>query len=127
MPALSADSGIPVIAAPGREPRATVWLDADRAGLLRSLGDRPFATALVSARALADPTGTTAPATDAAGFVWAAAADRAQLLGWIEATAARDIFVTGACAESIVAALGPRARIIGPPHQMPLFPGEALP
>ena len=120
LPAVAADSGIPVIAAPGREPRAVVWLDADRAGAVRSLGDRPFTTALVSARALGGPVDT-----DAA-FVWAAAADRAQLLGWIEATGARDIFVTGACAESIVAALGARARIIGPPHQMPLFPREAL-
>lgn len=120
MPPLAADSGIPVIASPGREPRATIWLDADRGGLLRSLGGRPFATALISGRALA------ATADYDAGFVWASAADRAQLLGWIEATAARDIFVTGTCADAIVAALGGRARIIGPPHQMPLFPREAF-
>jgi putative mRNA 3-end processing factor len=114
-------SGIPAIPAPGRDPRAIVWLDADRAGLARSLGDRPFATALVSARA---PGGA---ARYDAGFGWAAAADRAQLLGWIEATGARDVFVTGACAEAIAGALGPRARVIGPPHQMPLFPHEAAP
>jgi putative mRNA 3-end processing factor len=120
MPPLASDSGIPVITAPGREPRAIVWLDTDHAGLVRSLGDRPYATALVSARALDGTTGYDA------GFAWAAAADRAQLLGWIEATTARDVFVTGACAESIVTALGGRARIIGPPHQMPLFPGEAF-
>jgi len=116
--------GVPVIAAPGREPRAIVWLDADRAGLARSLaagaaGERAPATALVSARA------RTGAADHDAAFVWAAAADRAQLLGWIEATGARDIYVTGACAESIVAALGDRARVIGPPHQMVLFPHEA--
>ena len=114
-------SGIPSIATPGREPRAIVWLDADRASLARSLGDRPAATALVSARALAGASGY-----DAA-MVWASAADRAQLLGWIEATGARDVFVTGACAESIVAALGARARVIGPPQQMSLFPREAFP
>jgi putative mRNA 3-end processing factor len=122
--------GVPSIAAPGREPRAIVWLDSDRAGLARSLGahaagDRPPATALVSARARAGLAG------HGAGFVWAAAADRAQLLGWIEATGARDVYVTGACAEAIVAALGGalggRARVIGPPHQMPLFPHEAAP
>jgi putative mRNA 3-end processing factor len=112
---------VPAIAAPGREPRAIVWLDADRDGLARSLGDRPFATALVSARASAGVTGHDA------GFAWATAADRPQLLAWIEATGARDVFVTGPCAEAIVAALGARARVIGPPHQMSLFPREAVP
>lgn len=114
-------SGLPAIAAPGREPRAIIWLDSDHAGLARSLGDRSCATALVSARA------RTGVAGYDTGFVWAAAADRAQLLGWIEATGARDVYVTGACAEAIVAGLGDRARVIGPPHQMPLFPHEAAP
>jgi hypothetical protein len=129
-PAFAADatSGIPALAAPGREPRATIWLDGDRAGLTRALArspsDRQVATALVSARALAGAGGT---AGYDAGFVWAHAADRAQLLGWIAATGARDVFVTGACAESIVAALGGRARVIGPPQQMSLFPREAVP
>lgn len=113
-------SGIPAIAAPGREPRAIVWLDSDHSGLLRMLGDRAFSTALVSARAVEGATGYDA------GFVWATAADRPQLLGWIEATSARSVFVTGACAESIVAALGGRARVVGPPQQMPLFPREAV-
>lgn len=123
----SEKSGVPVIGSPGspgapsREPRAIVWLDSDRASLVRILGDRPATTALASARAHAGAAGY-----DKA-FVWASAADRAQLLGWIEATGARDIFVTGACAEPIVAALGPRARLIGPPHQMSLFPSEASP
>lgn len=117
--ALDAASGVPLIAPPGRDPRALVWLDADRAQLARALGDRPAATALVSARALDGTTGYDA------GFAWASAADRAQLLAWIEATGARDVFVTGPCADAIVAALGSRARVIGPPHQMPLFPREA--
>ena len=112
-------SGVPPIPAPGREPRAIVWLDADRAGLARALGDRSHVAALVSARAHGGSAGY------AKGFVWSSAADRAQLLGWIEATGARDIYVTGGCAEAIVAALGARARVIGPPHQMPLFPHEA--
>jgi putative mRNA 3-end processing factor len=115
-----AGSGIPAIAAPGREPRAIVWLDADHAGLVRSLGARPFATALVSARAAGGAAGYDA------GLPWAAAADRAQLLGWIEATSARDVFVTGACAGAIAGALGARARVLGPPEQMPLFPREAV-
>ena len=114
-------TAIPTIVAPGREPRAIIWLEADRAGLARAVGERGVTTALVSARAAAgDATGF-----DAA-FAWTAAADRAQLLGWIEATGARDVFVTGACAEAIVAALGARARVIGPPQQMSLFPHEAF-
>ncbi|HEU4728770.1 MAG TPA: hypothetical protein VFT22_12790 [Kofleriaceae bacterium] len=119
-PSADPGSGVPAIAAPGREVRAVIWLDADRAGAARSLGERPFATARVSARARAGEAGYDA------GFPWASAADRAQLLAWIEATGARDIYVTGACAEAIVAALGARARVIGPPHQMTLFPHEAV-
>ena len=110
-------AGLPAIAAPGREPRAVVWLDADRGALAKSLGDPAPRAALVSARASAGHAGYDA------GFAWASCADRAQLLGWIEATGAREVFVTGACADAIVAALGPRARVIGPPHQMSLFPG----
>jgi putative mRNA 3-end processing factor len=111
----------PAIAAPGREPRAIIWLDADRDTMARTVGERAFAAALVSARAADGSDGYDA------GFAWASAADRAQLLGWIEATGARDVFVTGTCAEAIAAALGPRARVIGPPHQMSLFPDEAPP
>jgi hypothetical protein len=62
--------------------------------------------------------------TDATPFAWSGAADRAQLLAWIESTSAREIFVTGACASEIASALGNRARVLGPPHQMMLFPGE---
>jgi hypothetical protein len=96
-----------------------IWLEADRAGLARALGDRARATALVSGRALDG-----SPDTDAA-FAWSNASDREQLLEWIEGTSAREVFVTGACAEAIAAVLGPRARVIGPPHQMTLFPSEA--
>lgn len=113
-------AAIPAIATPGREPRAIIWLDGDRANLARGVGDRPITTALVSARASEGAAGC-----DAA-FAWANAADRAQLLAWIEATGAREVFVTGACAESIASALGPRARLIGPPQQMSLFPNEAF-
>jgi hypothetical protein len=117
------------IAAPGRESlppkqaargQAIVWLESDRAGLARALGDRARATALVSGRALDGTHGA-----DAA-FIWASAAGRAELLAWIESTGAREVFVTGACAGAIAAALGPRARMIGPPHQMTLFPREAV-
>jgi len=105
---------LPAIGTPGKEPRAVIWLDADRLGLARALADRPHARALVSARAidrgLAD-----------AAFVWASTADRVQLLAWIESTAARDVFLTGAGADALASVLGPRAHVIGPPQQMALF------
>jgi hypothetical protein len=117
---LASRPGELVITAPGREPRTVVWLAADRGGLARALVDRPHTTALVSGRALEGR------GTCDAGFVWANAAGRTQLLEWIETTSAREVFVTGAGAEAIAGALGPRARIIGPPHQMTLFPREAI-
>ena len=110
------------VAAPGREPRAILWRDTDRAGAERALGERARATALVSGRALAAP--RDAVAADAA-FAWASAAGRDELLAWIESTAAREVFVTGPCAEPIVAALGARARLVGPPRQMTLFEAAA--
>jgi len=110
--ALEAGEPAPAISAPGREPRATVWVEGDRALLLRTLVDRPHA--LVSGMVDGELT-----------FAWSNAADRPQLLAWIESTSARDIYITGACAESIAAELGPRARVIGPPQQMTLFPREA--
>ena len=122
MPAGSSpEASVLRLAAPGREPRAIVWLGGDRAGLARALGGRACTTALVSARAVEGETGT-----DAA-FAWANAADREQLLAWIESTRADDIFVTGACAEAIATVLGPKAHVLGPPHQMSLFPREAMP
>jgi len=91
------------IAAPGKEPRAIVWLARDRAGLAKALGDQPH-----TLRAS-----------------WPNAADRAGLLAWIESTNAREVYVTGACADDIAQVLGARARVIGPPQQMTLF--EAAP
>jgi hypothetical protein len=73
-------------------------------------------TALVSPRGLERPRGF------AAWFAWPFCADRGELLAWIAATAARDVFVTGPCAEAICAAVGPRARVLGPPRQIELFP-----
>ncbi len=110
----------PQLGAPGKEPRATIWRDADRAGAARALGDRPHATALISGRALAAP----CAAADAA-FTWPSAAGRAALLAWIESTAAREVFVTGPGAEAIARALGARARLVGPPRQMMLFEAAA--
>lgn len=91
------------IAAPGKEPRATIWLARDPSGLAKALGEHAHTT-----RAS-----------------WPTAAGRAELLAWIESANAREVFVTGACADDIASAIGPRARVVGPPHQMTLF--EALP
>jgi putative mRNA 3-end processing factor len=98
----------------GKEPRLLVRVANEKAAL-----PPKAVSALVSGRAIDGHAGF------AAGFAWSCAAGRAQLLGWIEQTKAKDIFVTGACAETIVAHLGKRARMLGPPHQMSLSLGEA--
>jgi len=103
----------PAIRAPGRELAAVIRVDSER---LKLAGDH--ATALVSPRAL--------PHHDTR-FAWPHTAGRDELLAWIESTGARDVFVTGAAAESIAAAVGGRARALGPPQQMTLFPHKAAP
>jgi len=52
---------------------------------------------------------------------WPLVASDRELLAWIEQTRARSVFVTGAGAERIATAIGPRARVLGPPRQMSLF------
>ena len=104
------DATVPPIRTPGKEPCVVIRAVADRIKITKA------ASALVSGRAIDPQPGF------AATFAWPFAAGRDQLLAWIEQTRAREVFVTGACAEAIVAALGPRARVIGPPHQMTLFP-----
>ena len=103
---------LPAIRAPGKEPAATIRIETERVKLAD--GAKPM-NALVSGRALELPGGWDA------GFAWPFIAGRDQLLGWIEQSRAKDVFVTGACAEAIVDKLGPRARVLGPPHQMALF------
>lgn len=106
---------LPPISTPGKEPRVVIWLDGDHGALVKSIGGKRFGTALVSGRVLDGAAGY-----DTA-FPWANAADRKQLLGWIESAGAREVFVTGPCADAIVLALGARARVVGPPRQMALF------
>lgn len=100
----------PLVQAPGKVPAATIYTIGERgaqaAGAVR---------ALVSARA-ADP-----QPDFAAAFAWPFVAGHEQLLAWIEQTRARRVFVTGACAGAIVAALGDKAQALGPPQQMALF------
>lgn len=103
------------ITTPGKEPRAVVWLDSDHAGLAKALAGKRFSTALASGRAIEGADGYDQ------SFVWASAADRPQLLSWIASANAREVFVTGPCADAIVGAIGARARVVGPPRQMALF------
>ena len=101
---------VPTLRAPGREPAAVIRIEGERTRAI----DREV-RALVSYRAIDASTGF------AASFAWPFVAGRTQLLAWIEQTRAREVFVTGACADVIAEALGARARVIGPPRQMALF------
>lgn len=96
------------IRAPGKEPTLIIRVDGDRMKL-----PEKNAMAVVSGRALDLKGGN--------GFPWPFVAGRDELLTWIASAKAREIFVTGACAEAIVAKLGTKARVLGPPRQMALF------
>jgi hypothetical protein len=104
----------PTISAPSKELRPTIWLDANL-DAPAVVTDSPHVAALVAGRPIAD----TSPIET--WFAWPHAADRTSLLEWIEATKAKEIFVTGACAKHIVAALGDKAKVLGPPEQLTLF------
>jgi hypothetical protein len=104
-------AGTPVLRAPGKDPAVLIRAEADRV-TARSIQS---VTALVSARAVEPQQGWDAT------FAWPFVASREQLLTWIEQARAKQVFVTGACAETIVAALGARAHVLGPPQQMALF------
>lgn len=101
-----------------RAPRAVVATAGERAGIVKAA--KATTCALVGWRAVHG-----IPSGYDAAFPWTNAASMPALLEWIRATGASEIFVTGAAAEGVAAALGPRARVIGPPRQMMLFPREA--
>ncbi|HEX5060188.1 MAG TPA: hypothetical protein VFV99_12550 [Kofleriaceae bacterium] len=104
-------SGAPALAAPGKPPSVIIRAETDRVRVAAATA----ANALVSVRAVEPEDGWHAT------FAWPFAASRDQLLGWIEQTRAKHVFVTGACAETIVAALGAKGHVLGPPQQMALF------
>ena len=93
-------------------------------GKLAAALDGASARVLLVSGLAADPAARAAVGADAA-YAWSNAADRAQLLGVIEATGASRVFLTGRCAEDVAQALGPRARVLAPPRQMALF-AEAM-
>lgn len=105
---------VPLITAPKKMTGGVaIWLDSERAAAMKQL---PGATtALVSGRAVDGTHGL-----DAA-FAWAGAAGHAELMSWIEATSAREVYATGPYARAVVDRLGPRARVLGPPEQMQMF------
>jgi hypothetical protein len=53
-----------------------------------------------------------------AGLAWAHAADRDSLLEWIATSKAKTVYLTGRCAATIAAAIGPHASILAPPQQI---------
>jgi hypothetical protein len=101
-----------------RQAHALVCVEHDRTTEAER-GPKPV-HALLSGRVL-DLAKAQGPKPKAPLFPWPFAAGHAELLRWIDATGAREVFVTGACADAIVAAVGPRARTLGPPQQMALF------
>jgi len=96
-----------------------LWPLRDRPRLAATTGDVPVRVILASGLAV-EPEVRAAAGADAA-YAWSNAADRAALLAGIESTGATRVFLTGRCAEDIAVALGPRARVLAPPRQMPLF------
>jgi Cft2 family RNA processing exonuclease len=92
-----------------------VWLARDRAKLPAGEHD----VALVSGAAI-DPAAVRA-AGAARGVAWSNAADRRELLAFIESANASRVYLTGRRADAIAAELGPRARVLAPPRQMRLF------
>jgi hypothetical protein len=102
--------GTVALRAPGKDPAVIIRADADR---MKAAAQSVMA--LVSVRALDPQQGWDAT------FAWPFVASRDQLLTWIEQARAKQVFVTGACAETIVAALGARGHVLGPPQQMALF------
>lgn len=110
---IAALESVPAIRAPGKAPAALLCVEGERGAL-----PPKAVSALVSARTIDHPS------SSGGTFAWPFVAGRDQLLAWIEQTRARHVFVTGACAEAIVSALGTKAHALGPPRQMALFPRE---
>lgn len=106
-------------AIPRDRPAVVIATVPQRAKLAAELAKRPLAIGWISGEAI-DPVAVAAQRVER-GFAWSSCADRAQLLAWIEATSAREIYVTGRCAPEIAAHLGKRAAVLGPPLQMRLF------
>lgn len=106
-------------------PGPLLWPLAERDRLDALLGATPRRIALVSGRAV-EPSAVRDAGADAA-IAWSNTADRSELLAYIQGSGARRVYLTGRCAEAMAAELGDRARVLGPPQQMPLFSAAAAP
>lgn len=99
--------------------RVLVWPVAERARLPAALRGLPTATILASG--LASEPGAAAAVGAELAIAWTLAGDRPALLSWIASSTATEVVLVGAGAEPLAAAIGRRARVLGPPRQMPLF------
>jgi hypothetical protein len=115
----------PAVKKPGARPGPLLWLESERGRLDGTLGDTPRRVALISGRAV-EP-GAVAQAGADLGIDWSNTADRGELLAYIQGSGARRVYLTGRCAEVVAAELGERARVLGPPRQMPLFAAAQAP
>lgn len=99
--------------------RALVWPLADRARLPAALRGLPAITVLASG--LACEPGARARLGADRAVAWSLSGDRDALADLIGSSSATDVVLVGAGAEALAAAIGPRARVLGPPRQMTLF------
>lgn len=115
------EAGLPAPAIRRGVARAGVllWLVRDHARVAATTGTRAVRTILASGLATERDAVRTIGADVA--IPWSGAADREGLLAFVERSTAGAIAVTGPCAAAIAAAIGPRARALGPPQQMALF------
>jgi putative mRNA 3-end processing factor len=99
--------------------RALVWPLADVARLPAAL--RGLRAHRLLASGLACEPGFAASVGADVGVAWSLAGDRDAALGLVGSARATEVVLLGDGAAPLAAAIGPRARVLGPPRQMPLF------
>ena len=105
--------------------RALVWPLDDHARLGAALRGLPARVVVASGRAVepgfVDALAAGRDRRQVEAVAWSLAGDREALIGLARSSGASDVVLVGAGAEPLAEALGPRARVLGPPRQMPLF------
>ena len=98
-----------------------VWLTRDS----KSAALTPSAKHVIARRALVSGLAVEASAMRDVGaefaIAWSNSADRAALLDYIAQTGAREVYLTGRCADEVASSVGPHARVLAPPTQMSLW------
>ena len=101
--------------------RVLVWLTRDVA----SAALTPTAKHVIARRALVSGLAVEPAAMRELGaelaIAWSNSADRATLLDYIAQTGAKEIYLTGRCADIVASAVGGHARVLAPPTQMSLW------